>query len=310
VIDTERGLLNAILIHPHDDMMRLVYADWLTENGQDERAEFIRIQVAVRDGTATEYEKNREGELFRRLRGEWEDDDILDTPNPDWFADPDGKRGDRAALLIAGGFPAEVRAPLSWLTGGECQECGHEESRIDPSTCPYCHGTGRINAHLPELVRTHPITRVLVTDREPGRIPGRDLWGWDHEIAETEPRRWDLPVAVWRSLRPTVPDVYIGCFWWYDTREAALADLSAAIIHVAKFGDKKPVTWDGGRCRWSSDAIEVPLFSVRQHPEAILPAAIFDRLGGYDPNFVGHGHKFYDDTDAAYAALWEAIVTA
>ena len=38
------ALFRTICEHPRDDMPRLVYADWLQENGQPERAEFIRLQ--------------------------------------------------------------------------------------------------------------------------------------------------------------------------------------------------------------------------------------------------------------------------
>jgi uncharacterized protein (TIGR02996 family) len=41
------GLLASIFERPDDDVPRLVYADWLDEHGQPERAEFIRLQVAV-----------------------------------------------------------------------------------------------------------------------------------------------------------------------------------------------------------------------------------------------------------------------
>ncbi|MCE9562679.1 MAG: TIGR02996 domain-containing protein [Planctomycetes bacterium] len=41
----EKALLSAIWEHPHEDTPRLVYADWLQENGQPERAEFIRVQI-------------------------------------------------------------------------------------------------------------------------------------------------------------------------------------------------------------------------------------------------------------------------
>jgi uncharacterized protein (TIGR02996 family) len=43
----ERGLLEAIREVPEDDAPRLVYADWLDENGQPERAEFIRLQCRL-----------------------------------------------------------------------------------------------------------------------------------------------------------------------------------------------------------------------------------------------------------------------
>ncbi len=41
-----RELLAAVLEKPEDDGVRLVYADWLDENGEPERAELIRVQIA------------------------------------------------------------------------------------------------------------------------------------------------------------------------------------------------------------------------------------------------------------------------
>jgi uncharacterized protein (TIGR02996 family) len=42
------ALLAAIAAHPDDDTPRLVYADWLDEHDDPLRAEFVRVQVAVR----------------------------------------------------------------------------------------------------------------------------------------------------------------------------------------------------------------------------------------------------------------------
>lgn len=39
------AMLRTILEHPEDDAPRLVYADWLDEQGEHERAEFIRDQI-------------------------------------------------------------------------------------------------------------------------------------------------------------------------------------------------------------------------------------------------------------------------
>src|SRR5262245_65195916 len=39
------SLLEAIRADPADDGVRLVYADWLEENGDPARAEFIRVQL-------------------------------------------------------------------------------------------------------------------------------------------------------------------------------------------------------------------------------------------------------------------------
>src|SRR5581483_6308863 len=41
------AFLRAIAEHPDDDLPRLVYADWLDEHGEPERAEFIRVQIEL-----------------------------------------------------------------------------------------------------------------------------------------------------------------------------------------------------------------------------------------------------------------------
>jgi uncharacterized protein (TIGR02996 family) len=41
----DAGFLKAILDNPDDDAVRLVYADWLEEQGNPDRAEFIRLQI-------------------------------------------------------------------------------------------------------------------------------------------------------------------------------------------------------------------------------------------------------------------------
>ena len=43
----ESAFLRAILADPDDDAPRLVFADWLDEHAQSERAEFIRVQCAL-----------------------------------------------------------------------------------------------------------------------------------------------------------------------------------------------------------------------------------------------------------------------
>ena len=40
----ETAFLAAIVAAPKDDSLRLVYADWLEERGDTDRAEFIRLQ--------------------------------------------------------------------------------------------------------------------------------------------------------------------------------------------------------------------------------------------------------------------------
>ncbi len=71
----EKALLAAIWEHPHEDTPRLVYADWLQENGQPERAEFIRVQCER--ARLDEWDagvaplKAREEELWTAWAGRW-----------------------------------------------------------------------------------------------------------------------------------------------------------------------------------------------------------------------------------------------
>ena len=45
--DEQRGFWKSIRANPEDDLPRLVYADWLDEHGQADRAEFIRVQCGL-----------------------------------------------------------------------------------------------------------------------------------------------------------------------------------------------------------------------------------------------------------------------
>lgn len=73
---TEREmLLRAVCENPDDDTPRLVFADWLDENGEPERAEFIRTQVSSeRIGLSSEEGDKlfwRERELLSIHEGAW-----------------------------------------------------------------------------------------------------------------------------------------------------------------------------------------------------------------------------------------------
>src|SRR6187549_970508 len=44
---TDAAFLRSIIDDPDDDAPRLIYADWLDEQGDSERAEFIRLQIRL-----------------------------------------------------------------------------------------------------------------------------------------------------------------------------------------------------------------------------------------------------------------------
>ena len=68
-VSDEQALLHAVWAEPDDDAPRLVYADWLEENGQTERAEFIRVQCQRAQGG--EPQRDREEQLLSVHRNEW-----------------------------------------------------------------------------------------------------------------------------------------------------------------------------------------------------------------------------------------------
>jgi uncharacterized protein (TIGR02996 family) len=61
--------LRAICADPEDDTVRLVYADWLDENGDPERAEFIRCQIACPDWPGFPDPRFMRAKELRTLRG-------------------------------------------------------------------------------------------------------------------------------------------------------------------------------------------------------------------------------------------------
>jgi uncharacterized protein (TIGR02996 family) len=64
------ALLAAVLADPDADLPRLVYADWLEERGQPERAEFIRVQIELARDRRNEFHA-REAALFAAFGDEW-----------------------------------------------------------------------------------------------------------------------------------------------------------------------------------------------------------------------------------------------
>ncbi len=72
--DYERPFVEAILDHLDDDAPRLVYADWLEEQG-DPRGEFIRVQCRVaatpRDDPGYDDLEARERALLKKHRAKW-----------------------------------------------------------------------------------------------------------------------------------------------------------------------------------------------------------------------------------------------
>lgn len=173
------AFIRAICANPKDDVARLVFADWLDEHGESERAAFIRWQIAT-DFAAS------------RVAGEG-------GPVYSLQSRQDAPRGFirsiralvdslplRCGFEISRGFVSHVTCDaetflahadqLVWNEGmaDACPACrppkyaGHA-SKGGNALCSLCGGTGRIPRPMPEGVQ--PIERVKLT------TAGRD--GWD-----------------------------------------------------------------------------------------------------------------------------------
>lgn len=251
-----RALLAAVCASPGDDLPRLVMADLLTENGEAEYGDFIRVQCELArltlcgGGDVISKDhcpvcqmvvalRRRERELWNALGREQ-----IATGLPDNY--PMSCRDDFVTYegrmaLYRRGFVAEVHCTLADWCGGELCWCCDRDPETYGDVCPrWCGGTQLAPGIGPRLVREHPVERVVCSDRQPWEDGTNDVWSWFHVSSPTpgdvHPQS-DLPAAVYGLLggesgrRRDDPGVT-----WKDfpTREAANLALSAALIRWAK----------------------------------------------------------------------------
>lgn len=166
---THDGLMSAILADPADDAPHLVFADWLEERGDVERAEFVRVQVELartkvrpnghtdfggvarpfvnedRDCTRPDCRacalRRRERELFGPNQFDWF------KRGDQWFqscvfrldARTIGPRPEVSVFDVRRGWPSAVSLSLTSLVGGPCGTC--EGRRWDYGECRVCGAT-------------------------------------------------------------------------------------------------------------------------------------------------------------------------
>ncbi len=192
----EPSLLAAVIDCPTDDWSRLVAADWLEEQGQADRAEFIRVQVQLArpeccagagDGRhcATDCNdlelRQREQELLTAHGADWMDAEF--PPHKDglvWWIDNLLDDHDAARrVTFRRGFVAEVSCSArDWLT------------------------------HGPVLVACQPLERVTLTDRHAARdqSPGpgaKTVYRWFfrlHRWQNGTLTAWDVPPQFAQAL--------------------------------------------------------------------------------------------------------------
>jgi len=205
-VNDGEALLQAILADPSDDILRLVYADWLDEVGEADRAAFIRVQmelVHAKSASLTALEQRLLGPVEDRVwqrRREWA---LPATLQKQWPLDAGGWEWCR-------GFP-EV-----W----HCQ-----------LTLWEAHGTA--------LVASVPVRRVVLIDRQPRPTPSHPRapqWTWfrDEEgWVQAPDESCRLPRALFDLLETDPLDfAMFDHARTYQTRADALSALSDACLRL------------------------------------------------------------------------------
>jgi uncharacterized protein (TIGR02996 family) len=197
------AFLRAIIEHPDDDGPRLVYADWLDEQGQAARAELIRVQCELARLGASEQRphtremdaaldrlaglRRRELELWHKLPTceafvPWASGISIDPEvTRFWIGDQDGP-----LCEVHRGFPDSLTLSAAALLGGPCGRCGGRERGVYAGgggykTCPACHGTGRTTGCADALLWRPGQGRPCPATAQPVRRVTLTSWPeWDY----------------------------------------------------------------------------------------------------------------------------------
>ena len=191
---TDRAALyRGTLERPEDDVARLVFADWLEENGEAERAEFIRVQVEVDPWNHTwppmtferkDTLRRREHDLFDRFKTQWFDERAAIYYLPHEAEGAEGQYPGLTRAIVSKGFVSTVHTTLqSWV--GEPCGCvnGHDYDSNGERTIPWCKtcsGTARTPGHGPRIVAEQPVETLALSDCKPDPGSG-GIWFFAEE---------------------------------------------------------------------------------------------------------------------------------
>jgi uncharacterized protein (TIGR02996 family) len=220
------AFLADVLATPLDDAPRLIYADWLEDAGDPDRAEFVRVQcelaqtpAVLRAGTAV---TGRDGGFLGLLEH--------DLPNP---RHEDLRRRQRELVRANG---------LAWVKGlpgarhwsvegrGDCFDarCAFRRGFVESVTLP----ADAFLEHAAALFAAAPLLEVTLADRSPLHRADLDAWLWfageswhwgPHRLRE--PAAPQVPLSLCQRLRG--PEGWTN---YFPTREGALAALSRACV--------------------------------------------------------------------------------
>lgn len=211
--DTQRGLLWNVLCDPSDDGCRLVLADYLEENGQEERAAFIRVQLelATRLGYAGTEQRRWSDELRRRMRELYQRESDL-------------------KITLVEALMAELPFPVVCLVGPASVSHPSAIFRrgfVESISCPLADWTTDNRGR--DVCLSQPVTEVRITDKEPVEFDRGWQWPWwDRD----RPAR--IPPNIWWYLVRSVGNHY------FPAADAARQALSSVLVALARASARLP----------------------------------------------------------------------
>jgi uncharacterized protein (TIGR02996 family) len=145
---TRAAFLADIRARPEDDSPRLIYADWLDDHGEPERAEFIRVQCQLARLGENDHRRvaiqHREGELLERHRVSWTEGAFLD-----WLRHPQSECPDPYSHEVCKVMARAVEARLRSETSTDPAEKERCRARIE--RCGHLLQKHRLLEHQADL---------------------------------------------------------------------------------------------------------------------------------------------------------------
>jgi uncharacterized protein (TIGR02996 family) len=139
------ALLASVLASPDDDRPRLVYADWWDENGEPERAEFVRVQVANPDTVSLFETATADTTAWAERPRLQEAEDIHHRHRYEWVPSFNGHsiRGLQGLTeyvhVFRRGFIEEIQfAAADWLAHGDALLAAHPVTTVRLADWPQC----------------------------------------------------------------------------------------------------------------------------------------------------------------------------
>jgi len=238
----KQNLLNGIIESPNDVTKRLIYADWCEEYGDPNRAELIRLQIAISD---------------------WFKNCACGNTDPRHPRHPCTVRTNCKMMTFRWNGESSTDAMLRLTSDGSLLNWLVEEfGRHDYGTCEIYYNNGfpsyvelTLNAWEKiggKLVKQLPVTDIRLKDKEPaasgwyndnanqiGYIGGVDTgsFGWmlKQSHQEIPPTRFELQSNVWHFLKKQHQHyMEMGGCLFYDCKARALGALSDTLIEMAK----------------------------------------------------------------------------